>query len=131
MRMCREVRYDTGLGVRVLQHWMQRKHSLDPLRISVGARVKIGPQVRRRTQVVWWRNGTALIDVMRVKDVRGADRAESPYGAAEVHVVARDQQTPASGPESQDTRTVSLMEAVPLVHCEQPQLVVVRLRERG
>jgi hypothetical protein len=66
-----------------------------------------------------------------VKDVGCADRAELTNRASKIHVIAGEHETPSAGLESQYSRTIGIMESLPLIYREQPQLVENRAVERG
>jgi len=99
------------------------------LEVAIRARVEIRPADVCRVAVVGRRQ--RAVDVVRMKDVGRTDGTHVADRAAEIHMVARDHDAAATLAEPQDSFAIGIVEPVARIHCEQPQLVVLRAIERG
>src|SRR6185437_3337457 len=109
-------------------HRMDMADGLHALEIAIRARLVVRPADAGRMRVV----EAAAILAFRVDAVevlRLADATEVAYGTAEVHVVARDQQSAAEFAKAADARAIGGRQAIAGVGREQPQLVESRIRK--
>ncbi len=103
---------------------------IDLLEIAIRAGMIVRPEDIAGLAVIDDPARLVRLRILAVEEMRFAHAAERADRAAQVHMVARHQQTGAVFPKAADRGAILWIEAVARVDCEQPEFVIIGLVDR-
>ncbi len=126
MRMSRQIADQAIGGLRVAEQDMRRFGYRDGLKIAIRARMIVRPKNIVRLRVVRDMPRRIWLRAFAVKIMGTADAAQGADRAAEIHMVARDEQAAALLPEPADRCAIFAGQSVARIDCKEPEFVEVR-----
>ena len=125
MRMRRKILDHAGCIFSTSQQLVRRLSYCDPLIIAIRTRMIIGPCDVLVVRVITNVPRLIRVLVLRIKEVRAANTAESTKRRSQVLVIASRKYSSASFAKACDAFTVDLAQAVSSIDCKEPELVEV------